>query len=100
MLNVWFLSSLQRHICTISGSVKLATFTWFLDFEQSMPLSFDLRSTTLSWSNCFENGANGKMKVFSWFHGWKFKHESTDLKIFTISTNEKKFISTIIRLIV
>ena len=38
-----------------------------------MPISLDLRSKNLCLSICFENGPNGKNKVFSWFSPLKIE---------------------------
>jgi len=79
----------QRHICTASGRVKFADFTWFPDFEKSLLVSLDLRSKKLNLSICFKTGPNERVKCFQNFHYWKFKHASVDLELFAISTYKK-----------
>ena len=45
--------------------VKLDNFILFPNFMHNLPISLDLRSKKSYLSKCFENGPNGKSKVFS-----------------------------------
>jgi len=79
----------QRHICTIGGRVKIANFTLFFNFKQTILILLDLRSKNSTYPFALKMVPMDIVNCFYDFHHWKFKHTNVDLELFAIFIYKK-----------